>query len=82
MKSFPQMVQKELSRARKKYPAPIPTAHDAFGKILEEVYEFFDEVRKKERLWKTKKNRRAMCSELVQIAGLAQRAAEDLRLMT
>jgi len=45
--------------------------------MLEEVDEYWDEVKRK-----TKKHRpKAMLHELVQIAAIAQRIAEDLRFM-
>jgi hypothetical protein len=62
----------ELAKARAKFP-PINSAHEGYGVIMEEICEFFDEVRD---------DRRGpqMLAELVQIAAMAQRCAEDLGL--
>jgi hypothetical protein len=48
------------------------TPHEAYAVILEELDEFWDEVRKKEHCPEK------MLRELIQIAAMAQRAAEDL----
>ncbi len=53
---------------------PMPTAHHAYSVILEELEEFWEEVRKKE------PSRDAMRNELIQVATMAWRAAEDLEL--
>lgn len=76
MKNFPELVKCELEFARRKY-GPITGAHDAYGRILEEVDEFWEEVRKRDAHRIPSK----MSEELVQIAAMAQRAAEDLKLL-
>lgn len=81
MKPFAKAVQEELARARKLYPAPMPTAHDAHGKVREECDEFWDEVRKKEAVRDTPEGKLKMLTELVQCAAMCQRAAEDLGLI-
>jgi len=74
---FEQLVAAELTQARSHH-GKITGYHDAYGRILEEVDEFWDEVRAK----KEKRNRENSLRELIQIATLAQRAAEDLGLVT
>ena len=49
------------------------SAHEAYGVILEEVAELFDEVRKQ------KRDIPAMIQECIQIAACAQRFAEQLQ---
>jgi glutamyl-tRNA reductase len=74
MKSVFQMhVECELGRARSKHP-PINSAHEGYAVILEELDEFWEWVRKK----KESRDMPSMYSELVQIAAMAQRTAEDL----
>lgn len=63
----------ELQRAQAKWPA-MNSAHEAYAVILEEVEEFWAEVRKKQ----TDYDIRAMYDELVQIAAMAARAADDV----
>lgn len=77
MKAFAKAVEQELKKARAKYPAPMPTTHDAYAKIAEELDEFWDEVRKKE----ARHDKLVMLKELIQIGAMAQRAAEDLELI-
>jgi NTP pyrophosphatase (non-canonical NTP hydrolase) len=81
MKAFATAVARELLRARKLHPEPVATAHDAYGKILEEVQEFFDEVRQKESVRDTPTGKARMLHELIQVSSMAQRAAEDLKLI-
>ncbi len=72
---FLYLVEAELANAREKHQGEIHTPHEAYGVIMEEVCEFFDEVRAQEH------NSPAMLMELVQIAAMCYRAAEDLRLL-
>lgn len=58
-------------RARKLHNGPYD-AHHAYSIILEELDEFWDEVRKKQH------DRPAMRVELLHIAAMAQRAATEL----
>lgn len=51
--------------------APYNSAHEAYGVLLEEVAEFFDEVRKKDHL----RSRLAMKNEAIDIAAVAIRIA-------
>lgn len=75
MSKFAKLVKAELQRARQ-HPQ-FNSAHEAYGVLKEEVDEFWDEVKKKS------KNRDPanMLLELVQIAAVAQKAAESLKLM-
>lgn len=74
--SFAQLVSAELSTAREYY-APMVNAHEAYAVIQEEVEEFWQEVKKRPALW----DKYMMLRELVQIAAMCRRAAEDLNLM-
>lgn len=71
---FAEKVRHEIEAARRSHPKPINSPSEAYGVIAEELAEFFDEVRKK------RSHRQAMAHELVQVAAMCQRAAEDLGL--
>jgi len=73
---FARRVREELQAARLKN-APMNSAHEAYAVILEELDELWEEVRKK----RSERNPAAMAAELVQIAAMCQRAAEDLRFV-
>lgn len=66
-------VDDEVMRARKKH-APINSAHEGHSVILEEVEEFWDEVKLKREARDPEK----MWNELVQVAAMAMRTAEDV----
>ena len=68
-------VERELARARAKH-APLNSAHEAYAVILEELDEFKAEVWKKREL----RDHAAMRQELIQLAAMCARAAEDLEL--
>lgn len=70
--SFMWMQRRELERAREKHPVPISSLHAAYGIILEELEEFWDEVKAQER------NPAKMAEELIQVAAMCQRTFEDL----
>ena len=72
--AFLELVEFELSKARAGH-GPMTTQHEAYAVIKEELDEFWDEVKAK------KFNREEALGELVQIAAMAQRAAEDLGLV-
>lgn len=74
---FQQAVQAELSRARSKHAPPIHSAHEGFAVILEEV----DEL--KMSIWtdQHKRTPQHTLEELVQVAAMCQRMAEDLGLI-
>lgn len=73
MSNFQELVTDELVSARAAN-GNMSSLHEAYSVILEEVDELWDEVKKKRRL----RNHDNIRSELVQIAAMAQRAAEDL----
>lgn len=65
----------ELERATELH-GPMMSSHHAYGVILEEVDEFWDEVKKKREL----RSKQKMKEELVQIAAMCCRAIIDLKL--
>lgn len=69
---FAELVKKELERARLKHPGTQNSLHEGYGVILEEVDEFWDLVKSQN------PNCADLLSELVQIAAMAQRTAEDV----
>ena len=73
---FNEMVAKELARARSRY-GDINTYHEGYAVILEELDEFWDQVR----LWPRTHSATVMLRELVQLAAMAQRVAEDSNLL-
>lgn len=73
---FQSLVVAELSRARAKFE-PMHTAHEAYAVLLEEVDELWEMVKQKQ----VHRSPRAMLAELVQIAAMAERMADDLGLM-
>jgi hypothetical protein len=89
---FAAAVRKELRRARgeewaceegkpetmRPLPghAPINSAHEGYSVILEELEEFWEECRLK----REKRDKAKMLKELIQVAAMAQRTAEDLGL--
>lgn len=72
---FAALVREELACARRGNK-PMNSAHEAYAVVLEELDEFWEEVRKK----RIDRDPQKMLTELVQIAAMCQRAAEDLRL--
>lgn len=66
---------KEFSRATALHE-PMNSAHEAYAVILEELDEFWEEVRKKE----SERNFGTMRKELIQVATMAIRAIYDLKL--
>lgn len=72
---FAHAVACELARAKAKY-APLNSHHEAYAVMLEELDEYWQEVKR----WPLSHDTAKMRAELVQIAAMAQRAAEDLNL--
>lgn len=70
---FEEQVKQEIVKARSKHK-PINSSHEGYAVILEELDEFWEEVRKKSYL----RSKDRMIEELVQIAAMAQRTAEDV----
>jgi hypothetical protein len=73
---FQEMVRREIEGARGKH-APIHSLHEGYAVILEEL----DEV--KQEIWKRAEHRSPTLTlkELVQVAAMAQRVAEDCGLL-
>jgi hypothetical protein len=76
MRTFERLQSDELSKVRAR-GLSCKSWHEAYGLILEELDEFWEEVRKKT----SKRDRMGALKELVQISALCQRAAEDLALV-
>ncbi len=73
--TFQDRVTAELASAREKFPK-FNSAHEGFAVLYEEVDELWDEVKKKQK----DRNRIQMLRELIQVAAMAQRMAEDIVL--
>ena len=74
--NFKLMVEDELVFARDKFP-PIHSIHEGYAVIKEELDEFWEECKEKRIDIMKNKN---MLKELVQIAAMCQRTAEDMQL--
>lgn len=68
-------VADELRSARTMHQ-PMNSSHEAYAVILEELDEFWEEVRKK----RAERSSAAMFKELIQVAAMAIRATSDLKL--
>ena len=73
MKTFDQLLAEEVAAAREEH-VPINSAHEGYAVLLEEVEEFWDWVKMK----RSNRVPKEMLTELVQIAAMAQRTAEDV----
>lgn len=71
--TFTDLVREELIRARRQFK-PINSPHEGKATIEEEFDEYWDEAKKKQ----AKRSKSKMLEELVQVAAMAQRTAEDL----
>jgi hypothetical protein len=69
-------VGRELNRARQKHPVGMHSAHEAHSVILEELEEFWDQVK----LQTNQRDPKEMRKELIQTAAMALRAIQDLKL--
>ena len=69
-------VEREVTRAMGLHPSQ-HSAHESYAVILEEVDEFWEEVRKRN----CQRDKQAMRTELIQIAAMAVRAIHDLGLL-
>lgn len=76
MHTFQTLVKDEVAACRSR-GRKCHSWHEAYGLLLEEFDEFWEEVRKRN----SKRDRANALRELVQIASLCQRAAEDLGLL-
>jgi hypothetical protein len=65
-------VANELETAVKRY-GPMTSPHEAYAVILEEVDEYWDEVKQKPNL----RDKERMKRELIQVAAMAMRAIQD-----
>ncbi len=74
--SWRELVVSELAKAEAEHK-PYASAHEAYAVILEELDEFWEEVRMKRQF----RNKENMLHELVQIATTAERAAYNLGLI-
>lgn len=71
MSNFPNLQRQELRRAQSKHP-PLKSAHEGYAVILEELDEVWAHVKTKQ------PDYRAMRRELIQVAAMAQRMAEEI----
>lgn len=71
--NFIKAMEAELSFAREKYGLT-KSAHEGYAVIFEELDEFWDEVKKQD----NKRNFINMYKELVQVAAMAKKVAEDI----
>lgn len=76
MSEFAELVARELSRARRIHPGAIHGWHEGESVIPEEFDEMVAEVRRKH------VNKEDLLKELVQVAAMCQRMAEDTLLTT
>lgn len=68
-------IETELDYANKLHP-PFKSLHEAYAVILEELDEFWDEVKKKE----SKRDRENIKSELIQISAMCVKTIENFEL--
>ena len=73
---FPELVEAEIARARQGHP-PQNSLHEGYAVLLEEVDEFWDEVK----LRGEKRSPQRTLKELVHVAAMARRTAEDMDLV-
>lgn len=69
--TFPELVRAELAKARAKHPAKLNSRHEAYAVILEELDELWFEI-------KADSAPKRLADELVQVAAMCQRMAEDV----
>lgn len=72
---FVHRVRDEVARARRKH-APMNSAHEGWAVIVEEVEEFWDEVK----LQTEARSPENMLKELIHVAAMAARCATDIGL--
>ena len=72
---FAELVAAELIEARQKH-GPMNSLHESWAVIYEEVDELWEHVRKKAK----NRDKEEILKELVQIAAMCQKSAEDLIL--
>ncbi len=74
-KTFAELVDEEVARARKKHPEPHRSPHESCSFLREEFEEFWDEVKSQD------PSPFRMLTELIHVATVARRAAEDLGMV-
>jgi hypothetical protein len=74
-RNFPAQVAVELDRARAGHNN-INSLHEGYAVILEEMDEVWDEIKKK----RSQRDSAKLLAELIQIAAMCQRTAEDCGL--
>ncbi len=79
MNEFTQLQKVALAKAREKH-APMQSRHEAYGVILEELDEFWDQVKAGGADTPEVDNAKLL-KELTHVAAMCQRAAEDLKLL-
>ena len=67
----------EESKNSRDHYGPFNSTHEAYGVLMEEVEEFWHEVKTKDPDQKWKASR--MISELIQVSSIAHRLAEELQ---
>lgn len=72
--TYAELVAQALAKARAKH-APMNSRHEAYAVILEELDEFWAEVKRQDG------HPLEMLQELVHVSAMCQRAAEDLGLL-
>ena len=77
MKSFPELVAAEVENARRLHPLNYQSLHHGYGVLMEEVEEWWDEMKLKSE----KRSKKRLLAEIVQVAAVAQRIAEDRGLL-
>lgn len=70
---FTELVRDELAAARENF-RDMASAHEGYAVLAEEVDEMWDQVKVNQK----RRDPGAMLSELVQVAAMAQRMAEDI----
>lgn len=79
METFIYLQTEALKKAREKH-APMQTRHEAYAVILEELDEFWEQVKNGGNETPSVDNEK-LTKELVHVAAMCQRAAEDLNLL-
>jgi NTP pyrophosphatase (non-canonical NTP hydrolase) len=73
-RTFQAAADQTLKAARKKHSKPYSSLHEGYAVLLEEVEEFWQEVKKQSQ----DRDRLKLMQELLQIAAVAHRIAEDV----
>lgn len=71
---FGRLQREELARATREHPDPVLSLHEGYAILWEEVDELWELVRQRA----DRRSGAAVLAELVQIAAMAQRIAQDL----